>query len=139
MAIVKIDSQGTLVRINTKEIGCLQSVGDLAETRTVTSYSCMSSNESTKALGGVERGALELGVFLDPEDVEGQEELRNAFMNNTSVDVELELSNTLGVNGTMYQFTGQVSGYNTTIQKDEIVGVNFTVEITSSITEVPAA
>ncbi len=135
--ITKIDSQGTLVRVDTKLIGCLQSIGNLEETRSVTSYTCMSSNESTKALGGVERGSLDLGCFLDPDDAEGQEALKTAFDTNAEVAIEIELSNGV-TSGTIYGFTGQVSSYSVGIEKDAIVSVDFTVEITSVIAETPA-
>jgi hypothetical protein len=55
-----------------KLIGCPQSLGELSETREVTEYKCLSSNESAKALGSISRGSFEIGLLLDPTDTAGQ-------------------------------------------------------------------
>ncbi len=131
--------QGTTITIDGSEIGCIQSIGTMAETRPVTKYSCMSSDDSTSALGGIERSSLDIGVFLDPDDATGQGALEAAFRTNAEVQAIIELSDSLGTNGTQYEFTSQVSGYNITIEKDQAVMASFTLEINSSYTITAAA
>jgi hypothetical protein len=149
MAIKKIDSTGTKVNVSGdggitfETIGCLQSLGSLEETRPVQSYSCLSSNDSTKSLGSIERGTLNLQALLDTDSVTnaGQEVLRTAFYANTDVTVQIELTDmpSGGTNGTTYEFEGGVSRLATTIEKDAAVLVDFDTEITSDITVTPAA
>ena len=127
-----------------KLVGCPQSLGDLSETRSSTEYKCLSSNESVKALGGISRGSLELGLLLDPDDTAGQAELKAAFTANTPVIIGIELPNdptaltmTDG-NGTIYWFVASVSGVSTGIAMDAAISYSVTLEISSSITECPA-
>jgi len=131
-----------------KNVGCLQSLGDLAETRSSTEYKCLSSNESVKALGGISRGSLEIGLLLNPDDVLGQKELKDAFTNNTPVIIAVELPNkpastaggtvTTPGHGTLYYFNAVVSGVTTTIAMDAAITYTATLDISSAIKECPA-
>jgi len=127
-----------------KLVGCPQSLGDLSETRSSTEYKCLSSNESVKALGGISRGSLELGLLLDPDDTEGQAALKAAFIANTPVIIGIELPNNSTAatmsdgNGTVYWFVASVSGVSTGIAMDAAISYSVTLEISSSITECPA-
>ena len=118
-------------------VGCPQSLGDLSETRTATEYKCLSSNDSVKALGGISRGSLEIGLLLDPDDTKGQKKLRDAFALNTPVIVGIELPDMAkgGVNGTIYWFIASVSGVSTGIAMDAAISYTVTLEISSAITE----
>ena len=122
-------------------VGCPQSLGDLSETRTVTEYKCLSNNESAKALGSISRGSLEIGLLLDPDDAEGQYKLKTAFKTNQNVIIGIELPDKPdgGTNGTMYWFEAGVSAVSTGITMDEAITYTVTVEISSDITECPAA
>ncbi|MCD6135570.1 hypothetical protein J7J63_02515 [Candidatus Bipolaricaulota bacterium] len=163
MAIKVLDSQGTKVYVLDvpdpafvdctaavtaikagKLVGCPQSLGDITETRASTEYKCLSSNESAKALGGISRGSLELGLLLDPVDAAGQGALKTAFKDNTKVIVGIELPDnestlpeTTG-NGTIYWFVASVSGVATGIAMDAAITYTVTLEIGSDITECPA-
>ena len=146
MALSKVDSTGTKVRVSSdngvkyEQMGCLQSIGSLEETRASTSYGCLSSNDSTKSLGGIERSALDLQVLLDTATAtnKGQELLKKAFYDNKPVKIQVELSDTGTTSGTVYEFAGQVSKYSVTVEKDSAVMVDFSVEIVSAITEAAA-
>ena len=128
-----------------KMVGCPQSLGDITETRTSTEYKCLSSNESAKALGGISRGNLEIGLLLDPADALGQSALKKAFKDNTQVVIGIELpddptiSPATGGNGTIYWFIASVSGVATGIAMDSAVTYTVTLEIASDIAECPAA
>jgi hypothetical protein len=147
MAINKIDSTGTKISVSDdggttwNQLGCIQSVGGLEETRPVTSYGCLSTNDSTKSLGAIERGTFDIQVLLDVNATSGaaQELVRAAFGSNDEIDVQIELSNSHGSHGTQYEFTAQVSKSTVTIAKDEAVMYDMSLEITSAITETDPA
>jgi len=161
MAINIINSQGTKTYItdipdpewadcsaavtefhtNGKEVGCPQSIGALEETRGVTEYKCLNTDETAKALGTISRGNMEIGLLFDPDDTAGQKALKDAWAANSFFRIGIELSNMPdgGTNGTLFWFEGAVSSVSTGIVADEAVTYTVTVEITSEITECPAA
>ena len=124
-----------------KVVGCPQSLGEISETRSVTEYKCLSSNETAKALGAISRGSLEIGLLLDPTDAAGQKALKDAFANNTEVVVGIELPNQITAstgNGTVYWFKASVSGVSTGIAMDAAISYTVTLEISSGVTECAA-
>lgn len=123
------------------EIGCPQSIGSLEETRGVTEYKCLNSDDTAKALGTVSRGNVEIGLLFDPDDTTGQAALKAAWAANSSFRIGIELSNKpdAGTNGTMFWFEGAISGISTGIVADEAVTYTVTIEVASAITECPAA
>ena len=164
MAITVLNSQGTKIYVaasttdisdcakaktalgTAKLVGCPQSLGEISETRTVTEYKCLSSNDSAKALGAISRGSLEIGLLLDPEDTAGQKELKDAFKSNTEVYIIIELPNGTAAgtsgspaakHGTLYIFKAGVSGVGTSIEQDAAISYKVTLEISSDITECP--
>lgn len=122
-------------------VGCPQTIGALEETRTVTEYKCMSSNDTAKALGSITRGNIEIGLLFDPEDTAGQAALKAAWAANDQFIVGLELPDAdvsvgpTGASGTIFWFAGGVSGVSTGIVQDEAVTYTVTIEISSDITE----
>ena len=116
-------------------VGCPQSIGSIEETRTVTEYRCMSSDDNAKALGSISRGNLELSLLFDPEDAAGQAALKAAFAANTNVGVGIELPDNAGVSGTIFYFEGGVSAISVGIEQDAAVTYTVTVEISSDVTE----
>lgn len=135
-----INTQGTEITVNTEILSCPQVVGDLAETRNKTEYTCLNSNDSVMALGSITRAPITMTVLYDPDAVtaSGQNELNTAFDDNTPVDITMELSdNPTGTSGTIISFTGVVSGRSKTFPKDGAIGTDYTVEISSAITVTP--
>lgn len=122
------------------EVGCPQSIGTIEETRAVTEYKCMSSNESAKALGSIERGNLEIGLLFDPADAAGQAALKQAFIDNPvdGVLIGIELDNGI-VSGTTFAFIGRISGVSVGIEQDAAITYTVTVEIASDVTEIALA
>lgn len=120
------------------EVGCPQSVGNIEQTRAVTEYKCMSSNETAKALGGIERGNLEVGLLFDPTDTAGQDALKAAFAANTDFLFGIELDNGI-VNGTTFAFIGNVSSVSIGMAQDEAVLYTVVIEISSDVTEIALA
>jgi len=154
MAIKKVNSQGmkmyivspglgvtapTVALIQAGSlVGCPQSVGSIEQTRNVTEYKCMSSDESAKALGSIQRGNIEIGLLFDPTDAAGQAALKSAFANNTEVTIGIELPDTAGTSGTIFAFNAAISGVSVGLVQDEAVTYNVTAEIASAITELAA-
>ena len=150
MAISILQSQGTMVYViedtsgvktHTEilagdAVGCPQSIGNLDETRGVTEYKCISSNDSAKAVGSISRGNIEIGLLLDPDDVTGQAALKSAFASGTTCVVGIELPDRLAVSGTIYYFDAVVSGVSIGIEQDAAVTYTVTVEIASAIVEI---
>ena len=155
MAIPVINSQGmkmyivspslgatppTVVLIQAGDlVGCPQSVGNLDQTRTVTEYKCMSSDESAKALGSIQRGNIEIGLLFDPDDALGQDALKTAFADNAEITIGIELPDDAGVSGTIFAFNAAISGVSIGIVQDEAVTYTVTAEIASEITEIAAS
>ena len=155
MAINILDSQGTKVFVVSPAVeyasctlavagvqggdlvGCPQTLGELSETREVTEYKCLSSNESAKALGAISRGSFEIGLLLDPADAAGQAALKKAFADNEEVMIGIELPDDGGANGTLLYFTAGVSGVSTGIEQDAAITYTVTLEIASEIVECP--
>ncbi|UFH59836.1 hypothetical protein [Sulfurovum mangrovi] len=134
------ETQGVSVKFGSAVIGELQSIGDIEETRSVKEYSSMSSNNTTKSLGSIKRGPLTIGVLFDPDDAAGQQALEDAFDNNTSDTMTIELPDVpdAGSHGTQFSFTAKVSKRLRQFPKDEAVFLEFTVEVSSEVTETPA-
>ena len=152
MAISLINSQGTQVWIVSPVcahtalliqagdlVGCPQSIGNIDQSRAVTEYKCMSSNDSAKALGSIERGNVEIGLLFDPTDVAGQDALKTAWLANETVTVGIELPDTLGTNGTIFAFDGGISNVSIGIETDSAITYTVTIEIGSDVTEIAAA
>ncbi len=149
MAISFINSQGmTLMVADTvlttpiytdfataDAVGCPQSLGSIEQTRAVTEYKCMSSNDSAKALGAIERGNMEVGLLFDPTDTAGQDALKTAFAANTDFLFGIELPDGT-TNGTTFAFIGSVSAVSIGIEQDAAVTYNVTIEIASDVTEI---
>ena len=153
MAITIVQSQGTQVwvlegtsGVTTAAalqagalVGCPQSIGNLDETRAVTEYTCMSSNDSAKVGGSISRGNIELGLLLDPNDATGQAALKSAFASGETCIIGIELPDTLGSNGTVYYFDAVISGVSVGIEQDAAITYTVTAEIASAITEIVPA
>jgi len=111
------------------KIVCPQSLGEINESRAVTEYKCLSSNESSKALGAVSRSSFDVQVILDPEDRLGQFKLQGAFRDNTPLIMGIEYE------GVMLYFNIGVSSIGTSIEQDSAIITKFTIEISSDIKE----
>lgn len=126
-----------------KLVGCPQSIGAIEETRAVTEYKCMSSNDTAKALGSITRGNIEIGLLFDPKDTAGQKALKDAWLANEEFIVGVELpdadtsTGSTGASGTIFWFAGSISGVSTGIVQDEAVTYTVTIEIASNVTECP--
>ncbi|RLA73553.1 MAG: hypothetical protein DRG30_06145 [Epsilonproteobacteria bacterium] len=72
---------------------CPQTLGDLARTREITDYGCISSNDSTKSAGKLTYSDYTIELLFDMTDTDGQKGLYDAMENNTPIILAMESSN----------------------------------------------
>ncbi len=65
-----------------KEIMYLQELGDISETKNVTTYSAISANDTQKSIGALSFGNFALNVLYDSADVKGQADMVTMWGNN---------------------------------------------------------
>jgi len=123
-----------------KEIGCIQDLGDLGSTRSVQEYSCLGTDDVSKSFGSVSYGNFTVGMLFDSTDAAGQAELKAMYAANENRIAIVVLNDgiydaTAVTNPTYFTFEAGVSGQTVSIQKDNAVLLNSTVEIASTIVE----
>ena len=118
-----------------KQIGCLQNLGDITTSRTVTEYKCLSSNESAKSLGSISLPSVPIELLFNAADVTGQAELRTMYSTNTRRKVIIALNDqitpTTG-NPTYIVFEGGLSSDGESITLDHAVLYKTTIELCST-------
>jgi hypothetical protein len=151
MAIKVLNSQGTKVyvipstadmstcpKVKTaigagKLIGCPQSLGDLARSRAVQEYACISSNDSMKSTGKITYGDFSIELLFDPTDTVGQKKLFDAMEANKPIILAMESPNadtsagTTGASGDIVWTEALVSGDTISFPVDGLVGYNVTM------------
>jgi len=135
LVTVTVDPNGTAA-----EFQCLLALGDYAQNRAKTEYACMSSNESTVGLGSITRDPLNFEGLYNEDTTDGQELLKEAFTNNTDVEVAIEFDNSPDgtAAGTTLTGTFGVSSFVMTFPKDGLIGANFTLEFKTEPVLTPA-
>ena len=112
---------------------CPQSLGDLARSRAVTEYSCISSNDSMKSTGKMTYGDFAIELLFDPADAAGQLALFTAMENNTPIILAMESPNAditlgeVGASGDIVWTEAKVSGDTISYPVDGLVGYNVTL------------
>ena len=117
-----------------KQIGCLQSIGDISMTRAVQEYTCISSDDSTKSIGSVSLGNQEISTLFNAADAAGQQDLIDAWDNKTRRILIIELNDQITpTTGNPTYITYEVfpSGVAIPLAKDAAVLYNATIEISS--------
>lgn len=118
-----------------KQINCLLDLGDISlGSRSATEYTCMSSDSAYKSLGSVSLSNITPQLLFDPADVAGQDDLRDAWDNNTRRKMILalndEITPTTG-NPTFIVFEIAVGSPTIGVSKDSAVMYNPLLEITT--------
>jgi hypothetical protein len=101
----------------------------------------MSSNESTVGLGSITRDPLTLGLLYNEDNTDGQKKLKDAFNNNTEVDVVIEFNNTPsgGAHGTQIKARVGVAEWDMAMPKDSKIELTFSLEFKGAAEVVEAA
>ena len=129
-----------------KTIDCIQDIGDVSSSRSVQSYSCLSSDEITKSLGSLTLPSVDMSLIFDADNATGQKEIRDMFAGNSRRILVLELSDgaraldatknltnlvATDVYPTVIYFEVAVSSFGNTVSKDNAVMQKATFEICS--------
>lgn len=117
-----------------KQIGCLQSIGDISMTRAVQEYTCISSDNSTKSAGSVSLGNQEISTLFNAADTAGQQDMIKAWDEKTRRILIIELNDQITpTTGNPTYITYEVfpSGVTIPMAKDSAVMYNATMEICS--------
>lgn len=115
-------------------MGCIQDLGSISTSRKVTEYTCLSSNDASKAIGSVTLGNISVQLLFDADDTAGQDALRTMYLENENRLFIVELTDQITPitgNPSYFTFNGAVSSEEVVIAKDSAVLYNVTVEITS--------
>ena len=75
-----------------KEVMYLQELGDISETKTVTTYSAISANDTQKSIGALSFGNFALNVLYDSADVKGQADMVDMWENNERRQLVIEMT-----------------------------------------------
>ncbi|NOX15961.1 MAG: hypothetical protein GXP61_08055 [Epsilonproteobacteria bacterium] len=125
-----IKTSGHIVRVNTKDAGDLQSIGSIKQKRNVKEYEAINTGVVVQAIGNIKTDPIAISVLYAPADTAGAKELETAFNTGATVPFEIELSDTLGVNGTTFGWTGAViSDFELNQEEDGDVLASFTVAL----------
>lgn len=115
-----------------KQIGCLQSIGDISMTRAVQEYTCISSNESQKSSGSTSLGNQEISTLFNAADTAGQQDMIKAWDENTRriliIQLNDQITPTTG-NPTYITYEIFPSGVTIPMAKDSAVMYNAVMEI----------
>lgn len=152
MALKVTDVQGTKVYLATvtsdladaakiktaiataKQIGCLQSIGDISMNRAVQEYTCISSNASAKSSGSTSLGNQEISTLFNAADTAGQQDMIKAWDENTRraliIEFNDQITPTTG-NPTYITYEVFPSGVTIPMAKDSAVMYNAVMEICS--------
>ena len=103
-----MQTEGIKVTINTKLVGCIDSIGAISQTRPKTTKRCLGTGLIRNILDVIETGDLDLGVIFDPTDTAGAGELETVFNNASEAVFAIELSDTAGTNGTTFTWSNAV-------------------------------
>ena len=116
------------------QIGCIQALGDITQTRAVTEYTCISSDESSKSQGSISLGNQEISTLFNAADTAGQQDLIAMWDGKERriliIELNDEITPTTG-NPTYITYEVFVSSPTFTMQKDNAVLYNATLEISS--------
>lgn len=117
-----------------KQIGCLQSIGDISMTKAVQQYSCISSNEVAKSAGSVSLGNQEISTLFNAADAAGQQDMIKAWDENTRrmfiIEFNDQITPTTG-NPTYITYEVFPSGVTIPMAKDSAVMYNAVMEMCS--------
>lgn len=117
-----------------KQIGCLQSIGDITMSRNTQEYTCISSDESTKSQGSVTLGNQVIETLFNAADTAGQQDLIAMWDGKERRILIIELNDqitpTTG-NPTYITYEVFVSNVSMTMAKDSAVMYNATLELSS--------
>ncbi|WP_418186733.1 hypothetical protein [Aliarcobacter lanthieri] len=130
------DAEKVAIAIATaKQLGCVQTFGQISQSKSVQEYKCMSSNASTKSIGSVSLGNQEISMLFDATSTGGQQELNSMWTNDERRTLIIELKDqvtpTTG-NPTYIMYEIELSGLNISLEADAAVLFSVVAEMVST-------
>lgn len=126
-----------------KEIGDINTIGDVTSSRNVTEYKVIDKDEVAKSLGSLSLGNLPIELMYNGEDTSGQKDLRDAYNTNKRRELIIKLNDTplTGTvkNPTYITMQVGVSSDGVAIAIDQAVIYKTTLEICSKPVLFPAS
>jgi len=121
-------TEGIKVTVNSKLVGCIDTLGAISMSRDKTEKKCITSGEIRTILDSIKTGDLDIGVIYDPTDVAGADELSTVFDTGAECIFAIELSDTAGLNGTTFTWaTAVVPSFEVNPDDSGEVSAKFTV------------
>jgi len=114
-----------------KQILCLQELGDVSESKSVTEYSCLEGGDATKSFGSKTLGNFQLDVLYDAADSAGQADMVTMWDNTERRQIIVEMSDGGGTSPSYVTFEIGLSTQTMSFQKDGAVMYKNTAEQTS--------
>jgi len=137
---MSIQTKGIILKANSKEVGCFQSVGDIDLTRDVKEYECINNGDIELAVGNIKAGDIPIGVKYNPADSAGAGEMETAFKSGVAIPFDVELSDKGTTNGTTFSWTGAVvTNWKVSPEQNGFVIATFTVKLNGEPTITAAA
>ena len=110
-----------------KEVLFLQELGDISETKNVTTYAAISSNDTQKSIGSLSFGNFALNVLYDSADVKGQADMVDMWENDERRQIIIEMTDG-ATTPTYVTFEVALSTQTMSFPKDGAVMYNNTAE-----------
>lgn len=128
--MANINTAGHIVRVNTKNMGDLESLGSIKMKKAVKEYKAINTGTVIQAVGTPTVEPISLSVLYDPANSAGAGELETAFLTNVPVALEIELSDKGTTNGTTYGWSSVViSDFEVNQEEDGKVLATFTMAV----------
>ena len=110
-----------------KEVMYLQELGDISETKNVTTYSAISASDTQKSIGALSFGNFALNVLYDSADVKGQADMVTMWENGERRQLVIKMVDG-ATTPTFVTFEVALSAQTMSMPKDGAVMYNNTAE-----------
>lgn len=111
-----------------KKVAYFMELGDISETRTVTTYSPINATETQKAIGSLSSGNFTINMLYDAADTTGQADFVSMFEDNERRQIIIEMTDDAGTSPSYVTFEIAVSAQPMSFPANGGVMYNSTVE-----------
>ena len=121
-------SNGIIVKVNNKIVGCLNDLGSIKQTREKNEKKCPFEDRVRNVLGVITTDDIPMAVAYDPADTAGAGEMESVFNSGSTCTFSVELPDTAGTNGTTFTWADAViTEFEVVPNDDGEVGAKFTM------------
>ncbi len=127
---VSCDDAIVYLRNNGYKVLCPQILSEIKEFREINEYMCLASDQPIVSAGELNMSNVSLQMMFDPDDIDGQEQIKNSFRANTSLLFGVVIGK-----ATMLIFQGLIMSMKVKIEQSEAIRFDVEVFVTTTITE----